>query len=342
MDSDAPGGATSPLSWANVGLAFSFIVFNAIVSLTFGLGIGSGLVTAALRCIAQLSVVALLLQQVFEMNNPWAVAAIAFLLNIMGTLETVVNKSKKRYAFMIPSVLVGMLGSTVPVSIIGIRFAMAVDPFWKPEQYIPIVGMLCGSTISAIVVSVSYVLKELYDNGDKVQMYLAFGASRFEACKPIAKEALRLALTPNINQMSVIGIIAIPGMMTGAILGGSSVQQAARLQMVIMFMISSCTALSSMVITILALGVIVDNEHRVRTDRIDVRPHAVWRARNAVVSKVVEGAKALGSRLWRKARPALTRAESSYRSGRSYQESDSPLMERGERADRQRLLPGGS
>ena len=77
-----------------------------------------------------------------------------------------------------PSVLLGMLGSTIPVSIIGIRFAMGVQPFWTPEQYsmsvvissflshadlfiVPIVGMLCGSTISGIVVSVTYVLKEL-------------------------------------------------------------------------------------------------------------------------------------------------------------------------------------
>ncbi|EPT01707.1 hypothetical protein FOMPIDRAFT_1036173 [Fomitopsis schrenkii] len=338
---DGPGAAISPLSWGNVGLAFSFIVFDAVVSLGFGLGVGSGLVTAALRCIVQLSVVALVLQQVFETRNPWAVAGIAFLLNLMGTLETVLNKSKKRYSYMFPAVLVGMLGSTIPVSIIGIRFAMAVDPFWKPEQYIPVVGMLCGATISGIVVSVTYVLKEVYDNSDKVQMYLAFGASRFEACKPIAKEALRLALTPNINQMSVLGIIAIPGMMTGAILGGSSVEQAARLQMVIMFMISSCTALSSIVTTILALGVIVDSEHRVRTDRIDVRPPAIWRARNAFVAKLLERAKYVGDKVWTKTRPALTRATSSHRSGRSYQEPDSPLVERGERSDRRRLLPGG-
>jgi len=248
-------------------------------------------------------------------------------------METVINKSKKRYTHMFPSVLFGMLGSTVPVSIIGIRFAMAVDPFWKPEQYIPIVGMLCGSTISGIVVSVSYVLRELHDNRDKVEMYLAFGASRFEACKPIAKEALRLALTPNINQMSVLGIIAIPGMMTGAILGGSSVEQAARLQMVIMFMISSSTALSSIVTTVLALSVVVDSEHRVRSDRIDSRQHAVWRARNWLAEKVAEKVKGAGRSVWKKARPALSRAESSYRSA----EPDSPLAER--RGDRERLLP---
>lgn len=288
MDGTEPGPSTH-LTYANVGLAFSFILFDAFVSFFFRLGIGSSLVTAAVRCVLQLAVVATLLQKVFEANNPWAVAGIAFLLNLMGTFETVVNKSKRRYHNMFVSVLLGMLGSTIPVSIIGTRFAMSVQPFWAPEKYIPIVGMLCGSTVSGIVVAVTYVLKEIHDNRDKVEMYLSFGASRFEACKPIATEALRLALTPTINQMSVIGIIAIPGMMTGAILGGSSVEQAAKLQMVIMFMISSSTALASIVTTILALAMVVDGEHRVRSDRVDVREHAVYRARNWLFGKILEG-----------------------------------------------------
>lgn len=288
---DGPPTDSTHLDWGNVGLGFSFIIFNALVSTTLQLGVGSSLLSAAIRCVVQLGLVALVLQKVFETNNPWAVGGIACLLNLLGTIEAVVNKSKKRFNHMFSSVLFSMLCSTIPVSIIGIRFAMAIEPFWKPEQYIPIVGMLCGGTISGIVVSVSYVLQEIYDNRDKVEMYLAFGASRFEACRPIAREALRLALTPTINQMSVIGIIAIPGMMTGAILGGSSVQQAARVQMVIMFMISASTALASIITTTTTLAVVVDGEDRIRPDRVDVRQHPVWRARNWLFSRTVDGAK---------------------------------------------------
>ena len=87
-------------------------------------------------------------------------------------------------------------------------------------------------------------------------------------------------------------------MMTGAILGGSSVEQAARLQMVIMFMISSCTALSSIVTTIFALSIIVDNEHRVRTDRIDGRPHVVYRSRDAAWGATVRWVKSRWQRAW--------------------------------------------
>lgn len=105
---DSPPSGSTHLTWGNVGLAFSFVVFDAVVSRTFSLGVGSSLVTAAVRCVIQLSLVALILRKVFETNNPWAVAGIAstfafslglrscftdeshhvVLLNLMGTTET--------------------------------------------------------------------------------------------------------------------------------------------------------------------------------------------------------------------------------------------------------------
>lgn len=138
------------------------------------------------------------------------------------------------------------------------------------------------------------------ENKDKIETYLAFGATRFEACRPAASEALRLALTPIINQMryrlsfpsilspslpltqtramrySVIGIISIPGMMTGAILGGSPVDQAAKLQMVIMFMIGASTALASIATTLFALSVGVDADGRIRVDKMRGGLGGVW------------------------------------------------------------------
>ena len=79
---------------------------------------------------------------------------------------------------------------------------------------------------------------------------------------------------------SVIGIISIPGMMTGAILGGSSVQQAAKLQMVILFMITASTALASVFITLTTILMVVDLEHRIRSDRIDGRRSVIYRVKD--------------------------------------------------------------
>lgn len=91
-----------------------------------------------------------------------------------------------------------------------------------------------------------------------------------------------------------MGIISIPGMMTGAILGGADVGQAARLQMIIMFMISASSALACMIVTLFTLNVCVDLEHRIRSDRIHKRPHAFRRASSEAIRVVVGSVR----RLW--------------------------------------------
>jgi ABC-type iron transport system FetAB permease component len=72
-----PQPSTKNLSWLNVGLAFSFILFDAAVSFFFGLRVGRSLVTAAIRCVVQLAIMGTLLQSVLDTDNPWAVAGIA-------------------------------------------------------------------------------------------------------------------------------------------------------------------------------------------------------------------------------------------------------------------------
>src|SRR5260370_1021009 len=97
---------------------------------------------------------------------------------------------------------------------------------------------------------------------------------------------------------SVIGMISIPGAMTGSIFAGASVTQAARLQMALMFMISSVVVLSSMVATGFALMITIDNEHRIRMDRIDSSKFILWERRERLFHKLGEfGSNALeGSR----------------------------------------------
>lgn len=135
------------------------------------------------------------------------------------------------------------------------------------------------------------------DNRDKIETYLAFGATRFEACRPIAVEALKLALLPTINQMSVIGLISIPGVMVGSILGGKSVSQAAMLQMILMFMIAASSFLCVSATLVFALSTLVDASHRVRMDRLDSRKPLFYRWRDEAGMKIWRGLKAAGRKV---------------------------------------------
>lgn len=118
-------------------------------------------------------------------------------------------------------------------------------------------------------------------------MFLAVGANRIEATKGVVQRSLYTALIPMINQMSVVGIVSIPGMMTGQILAGTPPLQvsdyfnddclnfckikAGYYQMIILFLIGSTTAFSSICAILFAVCWIVDKDHRLRSERIHSR-----------------------------------------------------------------------
>ena len=113
------------------------------------------------------------------------------------------------------------------------------------------------------------------------------------------------------NYRSVIGIIAIPGMMTGAILGGASVHQAAKLQMIIMFMITAATVLASVFITFIAIIMVVDQEHRIRSDRIDDKKPVIYRVKDWNVPNVGELSASLSKSFnWRTRKSRIDGVES--------------------------------
>ncbi|ODN75298.1 hypothetical protein L202_06480 [Cryptococcus amylolentus CBS 6039] len=226
-----------------------------------------------------------------------------------------------------PLILAAMLCGTIPVSVLGTQYAMAQHPFWQPDQYIPIIGMILGNAISSLGIALNTTHKEFSENKDKVETYLALGASRFEACKPIAVSALKLALLPTVNQLSVIGLISIPGMMTGAIVGGKSVEQAARLQMIIMFstalpskylymaeanvaaVISASSALCTLIALFFSLSTLVDGCVRIRSDRLTSEAPLLYRWRNEAGAKVLKVAKRVGGAVTGKKRESGTAEE---------------------------------
>nr|XP_018265881.1 uncharacterized protein I303_02257 [Kwoniella dejecticola CBS 10117]OBR88039.1 hypothetical protein I303_02257 [Kwoniella dejecticola CBS 10117] len=88
------------LTWVNVLIGLLFILFDSLLSLVLGLGIGGSLMVAAARCVLQLSIMGLILDKVFASNNIWGVIGIAVLLNLLGAFEATYNKAKRRFSNM--------------------------------------------------------------------------------------------------------------------------------------------------------------------------------------------------------------------------------------------------
>jgi ABC-type iron transport system FetAB ATPase subunit len=113
--------------------------------------------------------------------------------------------------------------------------------------------MLLGNCINGISLALNSVLTSFVESAREIELLLSFGASSYEATARIFREAVRAGAMPQLNGMAIIGLISIPGMMTGQILGGTTVMQAARYQILIMYYIALCsfvTILMEMYITL--------------------------------------------------------------------------------------------
>ncbi|KAG0262822.1 hypothetical protein BG011_009653 [Mortierella polycephala] len=269
-DKDGGCGGQKPmveLQWYHVAIASSLVVVNGILSMILGLHLEKSLFISAIRCIVQLSIMGMVLQNIFDAENPILVILMALLLITLGAYEAVFNTSKRRHKYMFPSVLVSMGCSCLIIGTFG-KLAMGVDPLHSPKEFIPVLGMLLGNTMTGIALGLDQCLSQMSENKEKIELYLSMGANRWEACRPVAVDAMRRAMMPTVNQMSIIGLISIPGMMTGQLIAGASVMNAAKSQMIIMFLISGAAAFGTLSSVLICLRVCFDSSDRLRPERI--------------------------------------------------------------------------
>ncbi|KAI9491336.1 hypothetical protein BDB00DRAFT_833180 [Zychaea mexicana] len=263
------GRISATFTWWNVAVAAAFILINVFMSMSLRLKLEGPLLISSIRCVIQLTLMGLILQDVFRAQNPYYVAFMTAVLILLSTYETVYDKSDRTWHGMFMTVLVNTAFSTLLIGIIGTRWAMEEKNFWVPEIFIPTIGLLLGITTGSMAVSLDNCLTELTENQGRIETYLAYGATRFEASRSIAIDAVRLAMLPTINRMSIVGLITIPGTMSGQILNNVPIMNAVRYQIVISFMISASSGIAVLGVVAMCMHAIVDGKHRLRAERVN-------------------------------------------------------------------------
>ena len=111
--------------------------------------------------------------------------------------------------------------------------------------------MILGNTLNGISLGLDRLGNELASKRDQVDTLLALGATRWEAARGSIQQALRTGMIPTINMMVVVGLVSLPGMMTGQLIAGQSPEQAARYQIMILFLIAAGTSMGTVGVVLL-------------------------------------------------------------------------------------------
>lgn len=210
------------------------------------------IIISTIRMSLQLVLVAYILTYIFKIENPWLTLLVIALMetfairNIIARVKTNLNRSFKRV------IIVSMLAGTV----ISLFYFMIVvirnSPWYNPQYFIPLAGMIIGNSMTGITLGVDRMVEGMRSKRLLIESALMMGATPKAASKTVMNHAFDSAIIPTVNNMVGMGIVFLPGMMTGQILSGISPLKAITYQIAIMLGITGSVSLC--VITFVVLG----------------------------------------------------------------------------------------
>lgn len=224
------------LTYGDIALASSLILMVLMVSWRLRLHLTKTLFMAALRTVVQLSFIGLILAWVFAREQWYEVLSILTIMTLIAG-SAAKNRVKRRYKGLFIDTLLAVSVSAVMVTAIAILVILEVQPWYTPQFVIPILGLILGNSLTAISLTSNQLINAFYEQQARIEMMLSLSATPFEAVHEQIRTAIINGMTPTLNSMLVVGVVSLPGMMTGQILAGADPTQAIRYQIVTMFLI---------------------------------------------------------------------------------------------------------
>lgn len=234
-----------------LGLAASLVLVALALALSLWqrLGLERALVWAAARALVQLLLVGLALGFIIDPKSPlvyswlWVAAMVTFAAGVA-------HRRAPEVPGLLPLALTAFAATATLT--LGALFGLGVFPL-ESRTLVPLAGLMVGNSMTATVLCARRVVEEFRDKRLEVEARLALGQPGKEAARPYVRRALRTALIPLIETTKAVGIVALPGAMTGLILAGVEPLDAVLVQAVVMFLVLGAVATSTAVV---ALGLV--------------------------------------------------------------------------------------
>lgn len=249
-----------------VGLATSLILVGIALAISMGqqLKLEKQLVWATVRAFVQLIVMGFVLAWLLQPDRTilyswlWVAGMVVF------AAWTVRNRAPE-VPGLFPMAVIAL--GVASVATMGVLFGLGIFPM-EARAIVPLGGMMIGNSLSGTVLAARRVTDELAEKRGEVEARLALGQSSRDAGRPYVRAAMRTALTPQIESTKAVGLVFLPGAMTGLILAGVDPVDAVMVQAAIMYLILGAVATTSVVVGLGSIRQLFTSDHRLaRLDR---------------------------------------------------------------------------
>ncbi|PKK90089.1 MAG: ABC transporter permease [Candidatus Wallbacteria bacterium HGW-Wallbacteria-1] len=258
---------SSALDIGTTGMILVYVMglIPLILLAAAGIGMTLEIVKSALKMSLQLLLVGIYLKYIFELQNPWVnLLWIGVMILVANT--SILKQAGLKVTTLFPRTMAGLLLGTSVAALFMIGLIVRPTPLYDAHYLIPITGMILGNCLRGNILSLERFYTGIREGKREYMDSLLMGASRWEAAAPFARKAIRTALAPILSTMATTGVVSLPGMMTGQILGGSFPLVAIKYQIAIMIAIFTAMSLSAVANIIFSMGRGFDDYDLLRED----------------------------------------------------------------------------
>ncbi len=233
-----------PIELWRLTASYLFLVLLLVMSLLLKLGRGREFLVATVRMTFQLVLAGYILELVFRQQHILVTLAIMLFMQVFA-LVTIFGRVRGKIGPRLKKVvtLALFLGTSMPLAYF-MFVVIAADPWYEPRFFIPIAGMTIGNSMTGITLGTERLTRVFQISRTRIEESLMLGATPQMAVSEFLSDTFNAAIIPTVNSMLGMGIIFIPGMMTGQILAGASPVDAIKYQIVIMMGILGSVALA--------------------------------------------------------------------------------------------------
>lgn len=234
------------------GIAALFIRLRLDVTRDLLIGIG--------RMTVQLVAASLLLKYLFEVNN-LVVVLVIFVAMSAFAANIIIKRSKTSHFGIFPQLVLVVVVVGLTITLVFTGLVAKFDPWYETRFFIPLAGMILGNSMNGCALALDRFFNEIRSDRKGAETMLALGATPFEVSIRYIRQAMRNAALPFITNMSGMGIVFIPGLMTGQLLSGTPPLIAVKYQIAIMICIASSVVFTSLLTLLLSYPKLFNKQH---------------------------------------------------------------------------------